>query len=467
MGRLVNSLTGRFVLLTVIFVMIAEVLIFVPSVARFRLDYLQARLDLAQTASLSLLADPELMVDPELELELLANAEVLNVVLRRDSMRQLILASDMPSEVSDTYDLRDASFITLIGDAIATLFRAEDRVIRVIGFPVKGAGVMIEVTLEEGPLRGEMVNYGLTILRLSIIISATTALLLLIAVRFVMVRPIKRVVEHMQDYREDPEDPGRIIKPNTGIFELRQAEDALADLETQLTSSLRQKERLAGVGGAVSRISHDLRNMLTTAQLLADRLEGSKDPAVVRTAPKLLGSLDRAINLCESTLAFGKAEEPTPTLAPVCLQRVIEDVMESDRLRNPGGEIELICDVPETLEVQADAEQLYRVFSNLVRNARQAIDATGKGGEIRVSAATGPEGCVVTIRDTGPGLPQKAIDHLFQPFQGGARRGGTGLGLVIAAELVRGHGGRLELVETSEEGTVFSITLPNRAVLAA
>ncbi|MEO0387156.1 MAG: HAMP domain-containing sensor histidine kinase [Pseudomonadota bacterium] len=467
MGRPFKSLTGRFVVLTVIFVMIAEVLIFVPSVARFRLDYLQSRLDLAQIASLALLADDDLMVDPGLERELLDNAEVLNVVLRRDSMRQLMLNSELPSMVKQSYDLRTANFAALIRDALTVLFSPEDRIVRVIGEPVKGGGMQIEVTLREAPLRRAMVDYGVGIFWLSLGISVMTATLLLIAVRSVMVLPIKRVVSHMTDYRDDPEDARRIIRPTSKITELREAEVALADLQTQLTGSLRHKERLAGVGGAVSRISHDLRNILTTAQLLADRLDTSRDPAVARVAPKLLGSLDRAINLCERTLAFGKAEEPPPVLGPQPLMRIVSDVLEGDRLQTAEDGVRLIMDIPETLEVIADGDQLYRVFSNLIRNAHQAIAATGKGGEIRVAAGLGPEGCVVEIADTGPGLPQKAIDHLFQPFQGGARRGGTGLGLAIAAELIKGHGGRLDLVETSAKGTRFVIILPNRRDMAA
>ena len=67
---------------------------------------------------------------------------------------------------------------------------------------------------------------------------------------------------------------------------------------------------------------------------------------------------------------------------------------------------------------------------------------------------------MIRVADTGPGLPQKARDNLFQPFRGGVRQGGTGLGLVIAAELVKGHGGTLALEETGPRGSVFRIALP-------
>ncbi|QHQ37401.1 sensor histidine kinase [Algicella marina] len=457
---MVNSLTGRFVILTIIFVMLAEVLIFLPSVARFRLDYLQNRLELGQIASLSLLATDDDMVDPDLERELLANAEVLNIVLRREAMRLLVLSSPMPEPVAQTYDLREAGFFELIGDALMTMFRSEDRVIRVIGMPVKSGGTMIEASLYERPLRQAMIAYGFNILRLSLFISVLTALLLVIVVRFILVRPIKRVVQNMMRYRDNPEDARRIMEPKSRVSELRQAEETLADLQTQLTGSLRQKERLAGVGGAVSRISHDLRNILTTAHLLVDRFERSEDPTVKRTAPKLVSSLDRAINLCESTLAFGKAEEPAPKISRLLLAPVVADVIESDQLREIEGGVAFETDIPEDLQVHADGEQLYRVFSNLIRNARQAIEESRESGSIRVRASNGGDGCIILVSDTGPGLPKKAMEHLFQPFQGGVRRGGTGLGLAIAAELIKGHGGRLDLVRTSAEGTEFRIFLP-------
>ena len=101
------------------------------------------------------------------------------------------------------------------------------------------------------------------------------------------------------------------------------------------------------------------------------------------------------------------------------------------------------------------------MLSNLVRNARQAIIDTGKPGEIGIAAYDEDGACLITVTDTGPGLPPKAREHLFQPFHGGATKGGTGLGLSIAQELVRGHGGDLALTRTDETGTTFEIRLPH------
>lgn len=459
---MLNSLSGRFLILTTIFVMLAEVLIFVPSVARFREDYLLARLERAQIASLALLADD--MLDAELERELLENAEVLNVVLRRDEIRQLALSSPIPSPISATFDLREATSLTLISHALARLANHEDQIIRVMGNPVQEGGLLIEITMETAPLRAAMIDYGLRVLVLSLVISVVTAGLLFLAVQRLIVRPIKGVVSTMQDYAEQPEDAHRIIIPSSRVTELREAEEALKSLQTDLTSLLRQKERLAQLGGAVAKVSHDLRNILSSAQLFVDRIETSEDPLVTRMAPKLVGSITRAVNLCEATLAFGRAEEPPPRLQWVRLSEIAIDVADSEQLASAEHEVEITVEMDPALEVRADGEQIHRILTNLVRNARQAIQASRKPGRIRITSDEDEEAWWIRITDSGPGLPKKALDHLFQPFQGGASRGGAGLGLAIAAELVRGHGGKLELLRSGEGGTEFAIRLPKTGI---
>lgn len=462
-----NSLSGRFLWLVVIFVMVAEVLIFGPSVARYRENYLEARLERAQIASLALLASDG-SIAGELAAELLDNAGVFNVVLRRDEVRELVLASPLPGPVDASFDLREATLLGLTRDALQEMLLAEPRIIRIIGNPVQRGGLLIEITLDTAQLQGELWDYGARILALSLAISVFTALLLYLSVRLFVVAPMSRVIRSMADYAENPQDATRIITPKSNIAELRQAEDALQKLQHELTGLLRQKERLAQLGGSVARISHDLRNMLATASMLADRIEMSEDPSVKRAAPKLVGSLSRAINLCESTLAFGKAEEPPPRLERLRLAPLIEDVVESEKLATAtDATITFVAEINPTLHLRADGEQLFRVLGNLVRNARQALEATRTPGVIEITAKEttldGQAGVSIRIGDSGPGLPAKARDHLFEAFQGGARKGGIGLGLAIAAELVRGHGGKLELVRSDSDGTEFRIWLPESA----
>lgn len=457
-----KTLSGRFLLLTIIFVMLAEVMILVPSVARFREDYLRERLERSQIASLTLLASPDDMVASELRAELLANADVFNIVLRRDEMRELVLASPMPHAVDMVVDLRKNTPWSLTRDAFDTLINGSDRVILVLGEPVKGGGVLIEATMAEQPLKYAMIEYGKRILYLSFGLSLAIAGMLFFAIRRLIGEPINRVVRQIQNFQSAPEDSRQIIEPKARVTEFFKAETALAEMETQLSASLGERKRLVALGGAVSKISHDLRNILTTTQLLADSMEMSKDPRVQRIAPKLVNSLSRAVNLCERTLSFGKAEEATPIQADVPLHQLIDDVAEAERLAIGDANVKIATQIPPKMTIWADQEQLFRVISNLTRNARQVLMAREQGGDIIISASEDDQNSIITIMDTGPGLPVKARENMFKPFEGSARVGGSGLGLAISAELIGNHNGTLEMTDSTENGTTFEIRLPRQ-----
>lgn len=456
-----NTLSGRFAALTIAFVMLAELFILLPALSNFRLDYLESRLKNAQIASLALLATDESLA-ADLETELLQNAGVYNVVLRRDDIRQLMLASALPGAIDATFDLRATPFWVGIVNAVQQLVMPENRLIRVIGEPVNQAGQLIEITMDTVPLRRAMLDYGLRILLLSAAFSVLTAILLNLAAQRLILVPMRRVINHMTAYARAPEDARAVITPAARLSEINDAEHALAAMQKTVTSSLKQKERMAQLGQAVAKISHDLRNILTTSQIFADRLEDSADPAVRRAAPKLVNSISRAVNLCETTLAFGKAEEPAPSLSRFNLAALVAEVVEAETLAGQSAyaPVEFLTDIPPSLMIRADREQLYRVLSNLSRNARQAIEGTRQPGTVEIGAGETDAEWWIGVGDTGPGLPEKAREFLFQPFTGGARKGGTGLGLSIAADLVRAHGGQLQLTRSDAEGTQFILHLP-------
>ena len=453
-----NTLSGRFLVLTIVFVMLAEIFIFIPSISRFRVEFLSARIERAQIASLALLADD--MLSLELEEELLENAAVFNVVLRRNATRELVLSSELPKPVHETFDLRSATIWDLISDALNRLADPELRVIRVIGEPRLMGGSLIEVTLQTQDLRIAMINYGLRVFILSAVISVFTALLLFLAVRIVMVRPINRVIDHMKSYALSPEDARQIIKPTAKISELKEAEVALQTMQNQLTGALKQKDRLAQLGEAVSKLSHDLRNILSTVQLLSDRMSSSQDPFVKSLTPKLIASVSRAVNLTESTLRYGKVHEPEVQIRQTALYQIVEDVVVNERIWVTGKKTIIANLVPDNMNISVDPDQLYRALSNLVRNARQAIDLQGIGGTVNVTASEDADKWLIYVIDTGLGLPKDARAHLFEPFRGSVRKGGIGLGLSISQELIRGHGGEINLVWSNQNGTKFQIKLP-------
>lgn len=469
------GLPGKLLILTTLFVMLAEVLIFVPSVANYRVNWLTDRLRSAQLASLAAEASPQGAVPQGLRDELLRTAQVRAVALKRHDQRHLILAADPMPAVDATYDLSPAGAGDTIGgvtrratqvwDALAVLFSNGDRTLRVIGQPHEDAGVLIEVVLPEAPLRKAMLKFGLNILLLSIIISVITAALVYFALSALLVRPMQQLASNMQRFSERPEDASRIISPSDRQDEIGTAERELAHMQSELHQLLNHRSRLAALGLAVSKINHDLRNLLANTQLLSDRLVSSPDPTVQSFAPKLIASLDRAIAFCNDTLRFGRAEEPAPRRELIKLRPLVEEVGDGLGL-STTTRIMLVVAIDDDLQIDADRDQLYRVLSNLTRNSLQAIEAhRGDGpGTITLVARRGAGMTHIRLSDTGPGVPERARAHLFQAFQGSARKGGTGLGLTIARELVVAHGGDLRLAESTERGAVFEIDLPDRAI---
>ncbi len=462
-SRTVAGLSTKLLLLTIVFVMVAEVHVFVPSVSNFRQVWLMERLQAAQIASLAAEAAPGGRLPPKLRDELLENARVKAISVKNDEARVLIIAMDMPAQVDADYDLRNASWVNLIADALMVYVNPADRVIRVVGEPGFNPGETIDVVMEEGPLQAAMLKYGLAILGLSIIISIITAALVFLALDWLLVKPMTQLTRNMVRFAEQPEDPTRIIAPSARRDEIGTAERELAAMQNELSQTLSQKTRLAALGLAVSKISHDLRNMLSSAQLLSDRLAEVKDPAAQRLVPKLIASLDRAIRLCVQTLDFGQAQEAPPRRMRFALAPLVQEVGDSLGLPR-AGVIDWQVDLEDEIQVDADRDQLYRVLSNLCRNAVQALESEpGRSGAIMIVARREGTIAVIEVADTGPGVPARARQRLFQAFQSVARKGGTGLGLAITAELIQAHGGRIELAD-NEGGATFRITIPDVVV---
>ncbi|MGD9786070.1 MAG: sensor histidine kinase [Hyphomicrobiaceae bacterium] len=473
-GWLKLRLPAKLLLLTSLFVMLAEILIFVPSVANYRVSWLSDRLTAAEIASLAAEAVPGGAVPPKVRAELLRTAQVKAVAIRRDGRRRLVLSADEPMAIDAHYDLRPRedglvgsvlNRLSLIGDAFATFAYGDRRTIRVTGAVGADPADFIEIVIPEWPLKKVMVRYGLNILALSIMISLITAALVYLALSYLLVQPMMRITRNMVHFSANPEDPERIIAPSARADEIGIAERELARMQRQLSQLFLQKNRLAQLGLAVSKINHDLRNMLANAQLISDRLTAIDDPTVQRFAPKLIASLDRAINFCNDSLKFGRTEEAAPRRELMRLRPLIEEVGDGLGLPREGVAAWRI-DVDEVLRIDADREHLFRVLSNLVRNALQAIegqDERTREGLVQVRAWRDGRKVWVEVRDDGPGVPARAREHLFKAFQGGARKGGTGLGLAIAAELTAAHGGKLRLLDT-ETGAAFLIELPDRAV---
>ena len=462
-GRL--GLSAKLLLLTILFVMLSEVLIYVPSIANYRLTWLNDRLTSAQIAAFVLDATPGNMVPKSLERDILTTAGVMTIAIKRDGTRRLLTVSDTAPDIAAHFDVREKRPLEAIADAFSALLATSGRIIRVVGAGETGEG-FIEIVLDETPLRYAMLAYSGNILTLSIIISMITAALVYLSLNWLLVRPMRRITHNMVRFRQDPEDPSRVIAQGGRSDEIGLAEQELAVMQKELAGTLQHKARLAALGLAVSKINHDLRNILANAHLISDRLSDVPDPTVQRFVPKLIASLDRAISLCADTIRYGRAREAPPERRKVALAPLAEEVTEAAGLAHHAT-VRWVNAVDAELRVDADPEQLFRILMNLFRNAVDALEseahASTEQDSVRISGRR--EGTVVTIEvsDTGPGVPARARAHLFEAFQGSVRPGGTGLGLAIAAELVRAHGGSIRLVDGTL-GATFQIVIPDRVV---
>lgn len=449
------SLSARLLGLTVIFVMLAEVLIYTPSIARFRLVWLQEKLGDGHLAALAVVATREGMVTADLEAELLDSVGAYMVDMRRPGEeRTYLLGGVMPPEPDTFIFLDDVHIFELISDAFGTLATGGGRVLKIEGASPRDPAVHVKMILDDAALHEDLLDFSWRILGLSILISLITASLVFVSLRWLTVRPLVRLTETMVGFREDPNDAANVIQPSRRSDEIGIAERELHHMQTTVHIAMQQKERLAALGTAINKINHDLRNMIAGATILSEGIAISEDPKVQQSIPRLIGALDRAADLCRRTLAYTREEGPLLQRTKTDLRELIDLVGEDLALGRVGDAVWENA-APEDLCLNIDAEELRRAIGNLGRNAFEA-GAT----QVTVSASQEPDSVQLTIADNGPGLPPQAKQYLFQPFAGSSRPGGSGLGLAIAREIVEAHRGRISLVETSTDGTTFAISLP-------
>jgi signal transduction histidine kinase len=461
------------IIATIIFVILAvQVIIYLPSAANFRMSWLEDRLRVGIVAARVLDAVPDIMALPrELTDRLLNAAGATAIVYRREGQSQLLELEQAPMpRQAVTIDMRVRDPVTVIGGVLDTLLMGGDRTIRIIGEgdPTDDNESLVEVLMPEQPLRLELLIFSRNTFVISLIVALMTAIVLYLFVSRILIAPIRRLSENMLAYRKAPENASLIIvatprrRDEIGILE-----QELSAMETEIFTLLRQRRHLADLGLAVSKINHDLRNTLTSAQLLSDQVVALDDPKIQRLAPRLVHSIDRAIGFAQSVLDYGRQSTTPPRPVPVDLRALVDEAaFDAGLVGHPT--VKLANDVPDDLIIRVDADQFARVFTNLMKNAREALEAQNGKAEapiVVVSAIRTAENLTISVSDNGPGLPPRARENLFVAFEGSARAGGTGLGLAIARELTEAHGGKLNFVD-QPQGTRFDIVLPQTMLIA-
>lgn len=451
-----RSLSLRLLVLTVAVVLLAEVLILLPSLGRARRIWLLEHVTEAELAGLAVAAAPHGMVDIATRNELLRLSGTEAIRLKEPG-RSVLVLEPRPGIMADRHvDLGREDMMVGIERALATFFAAHNHLILVTARGPLRPRTKVQLVVRSSALARHLRAYARHIAWLSLLIAALTGGLVYFSLLLLLVRPMQRLTRSIAEFRADPESSAP-IDPRTVTWlvddEMAVAGRELAAMERDLRAALWRNARLAALGTAVAKISHDLRGVLASALMVADRLQGNADPKVQRAGELLVRAVERAVELVAHTLDFAREGRPALNVRKVALGPLVDEVGESLQGADPGFRI--ATRLPPDFAVAVDRDQFARVLGNLLRNAAEA-------GARRVTLVAGQVGERVTIRvaDDGPGLPEAARVNLFRPFAGSARAGGTGLGLAIARDLMRAHGGDIELGETGPGGTAFLLSLP-------
>ncbi|WP_438993832.1 ATP-binding protein [Pseudemcibacter sp.] len=453
-----ESLSARLLLFTICFVLIAEVLIYVPSIANFRENWIEQKIAEANIAILVLEAAPDYIVSRMLTDELLISTENYSIMRRfDDGMDPQVLRAMEPYNVSARFDIRNVPWTESVRDAFETLIfmNRENYLMEVTGNASGEYGGEIVVVFDEILLCHDMLIYSRNIVLLTIVISLFTAMLVYYSLSNLLVRPVQKITDNMIAFRHAPEDLTKKFIPEDREDEIGLVMQELARMQDDVRKALNQKDHLAKLGGAISNINHDLRNMLSSAQLVSDHLSTIDDPVVQQLAPRFVKAIDRAIRLCENTLQYGGSEVEELNVKTFNLHNLVDDVTTSLGLYE-NENIKLQNNIATEEKIKADNDQLFRVLMNICRNAVQAI---GETGNITINGIVENSQITVDISDDALGIPEKIKENLFQPFKTGSR-GGTGLGLAISKEIITAHGGTLDLLKSDASGTTFRIILP-------
>ncbi|MDP1630900.1 MAG: HAMP domain-containing sensor histidine kinase [Caulobacter sp.] len=454
-----GGLSARLLVFTALFVAGAALFVLPAALAAFEEQWLLDRIRAAELTSTIADEEPGRKATAPVRQQLLDQTQIVSVVIQTEGMRRLIVPPPAGLRIAYSVDLRQQNPLRWLTAPFQTLFGSDNRLVRVIAEPRFRSGEFVEIITLDQPLKKALWGYLGRLVLITLFVSLLAGLAVYLTLNAFLVRPMQRITLAMERFRADPADPQARVTLSGRRDEIGRAEAELDRMQSDLVVALASRARLAALGEAVAKINHDLRNMLTSAQIASDRLAALGDPNVAQALPRLERALDRAVTLATEVLAYGKSNEAPPEAHPVPLADALAAAAEDAGLNEEG--VRLDSEVGETETVLADPDQLHRILVNLMRNAREAIqDKDGRSGRVGVTLDRREGLDILHLSDDGPGLPEKALARLFQPFSGSARRGGTGLGLAISRELAQAHGGDLILLSSTPKGSTFELTLP-------
>jgi signal transduction histidine kinase len=223
-----------------------------------------------------------------------------------------------------------------------------------------------------------------------------------------------------------------------------------------------RNERLSLLGGTISSIMHDMNNPITSILAASELMKGrTDDPVLLDRMTRIIhDSVARMQTMARELVEFSSGNtrlDVQSTPVPKLLE-ALDQELQRCRQANVHVETEILYEG----DVEMDYDRMLRVFSNLVRNARQAMKKT-EGGRLVLRVQRSGDGVSFEVADTGCGIPKEILPRVFEPFVTHGKSHGTGLGLAIAKSIVDAHGGTIHVRSTEGTGTTFAVDMPLQA----
>src|ERR1700734_1692851 len=369
------GLAARVLAVTIGFVFLAMGLFYVTRLTAHREMWLHGKISGAQTTVDAFgLAGPT-PPPQDLSQKILHSVGVKWLAVETPAGRREFVIAGGPPAGAESIAADEDSYLESMAATFHALFAAPGTVVK-LSAPAQANEPAIEFAFDETTLVQSLKRVSYNFLTISLTIAAVVTCVLWAALWRMVLQPVRRLTSNIIAFGESPQDGSRVIAPSGRGNEIGRAEAALAVMQGSLANELAQGKRLAELGMAVARINHDLRNILSAAQLISDRLATIPDPLAQRLAPRLVATLDRAIQFCQSTLTYGASRELPPSRRRFDLSELVSQVVESGQAEHDAA-VDYNIDIPPRFCVHADPDHILRVLENLSRNAAQALMASG------------------------------------------------------------------------------------------
>ncbi|AKH20373.1 sensor histidine kinase [Sedimenticola thiotaurini] len=447
-----NSLSARVIVYSLLVTVLVTSLMAFPLVAHYSDNWLKNRVAAAYLISLATESSSEGSVNRNLEQRLLTQANVLGITIRKADNQTFMLGPDMPLVFDYHHDLRYSTMQSTLSLLLKATMGGGQKIIHITDNAPGAVRALVEIDIGCHELFLQAMDSTKRALGTALLTALLMSIFFYGFLQISVVLPLQHLTSGILAFRADPNDVSRTNLVSGRIDEIGIAEEAFQQMQNDIRATLVLRTRLAAIGMAVTKIQHDLKGLLSSVMVVSDTLETSRDPEVRRIFPGLITAIDRAVELCHSSLNFATEGPLRLELEKFNLFTFIEELFKEC---NSGRKVALINQVPPALVMVGDKAQLRRVIGNLILNALEADSS-----KIIVSAVIRQDRVEIDITDNGTGIPEKLKSQIFKPFISSTKAGNSGLGLSIAKDVVSAHGGTISIVVSEPGRTVFSVHLP-------